>query len=146
MSGWVDNYNGPVGLMIPIGIGFSRILLGRAETPLNFVPVDYVSNSLIAVIAQSVTQFEENAKQGVKLDQVPIYNFGVDKKTCVKIEGIIRHGVAVCSRHPFENTAWAPSSGITTSIFIYSLFFYCLQLLPGLIIEGVLRILKKKFR
>lgn len=144
MPGWVDNFNGPVGLMIPIGIGFSRILLGRSECPLNFVPVDYISNSLIAVIAQSGKRFEEN--KGVALEQVPIFNYGVDKRTCIKIEGVIRYGISVCSKYPMENTVWCPGTSITTSLWIYKLHFFCLQLLPGLIAELVLRAFRYNFR
>lgn len=144
-AGWVDNFNGPVGLMIPIGIGFSRILLGNKECPLNFVPVDYISNSLIAIIAQSAEVLEEKKSQGVTVDEVPIFNYGVDKRTAIKITDIMRHGMEVCTNYPMSNMVWYPGTGITPSVLIYSIFFYIRQLLPGLVAELLLRTLKYKF-
>lgn len=143
-SGWVDNFNGPVGLMLPISIGFSRILLGKASCPLNFVPVDYISNSLIAVMAQSATHMEQN--RGQQLDEVPIYNYGVDKREAIKISEIMDHGMTIVAKYPMDNMVWYPSTTITTSVFLYSLFFYFVQLMPGLIAELLLRTLKYDFR
>lgn len=144
VSGWVDNFNGPVGLMIPIGIGFSRILLGEEFNPLNFVPVDYVSNSLISSMAQSALEFEKTPASA--MDQVPIFNYGVDKKTCLQIRGVIDYGIEICSLYPMENTVWAPATNITSSILVYKFYFYILQLLPGLFAELFLRIFNYKFR
>lgn len=144
VPGWVDNFNGPVGLMIPIGIGFSRILLGDSKCPLNFVPVDYISNSLIAVIAQSATHLEQT--KGLERDEVPIFNYGVEKTKCIKIEAIISNGIEICSKYPMENTVWYPNTAITPSILLYKLNFYFLQLLPGLIAELVLKTFRYNFR
>lgn len=131
--------------MIPIGIGFSRILLGDSQCPLNFVPVDYISNSLIAVIAQSATHLEQT-KGGVERDEVMIYNYGVEKSKSIKIEAIISNGIEICSKYPMENTVWYPNTAITPSILLYKLNFYFLQLLPGLIAELVLKTFRYNFR
>lgn len=129
--------------MIPIGIGFSRILLGNTETPLNFVPVDYISNSLITAIAQSAKRFQ---KQEQRVTQVPIFNYGVDKSTCIKIREVMSHGMEVCARVPMENMVWYPGTSITASVLLYKLYFYVLQLLPGFFAELLLITMKYKFR
>lgn len=145
-AGWVDNFNGPVGLMIPIGLGFSRILLGKNTTRLNFVPVDYISNSFIAIMAQSTEELERNSKEGIQLDEVMIFNYGVDKTKGVKIEDLMSYGENMCAKYPFESMIWYPGASITNSIFLYKCFFYVLQLFPGLIAELLLRTLGYKFR
>ena len=47
VPGWVDNYNGAVGIAALGGLGIMRIADFEANTKISFIPVDMVSNALI---------------------------------------------------------------------------------------------------
>jgi len=46
--GWIDNFNGPSGLFIACGMGLLRSMIGKPDAIADIVPVDIVSNVIIA--------------------------------------------------------------------------------------------------
>jgi fatty acyl-CoA reductase len=38
--GWIDNFNGPIGLMVGSGKGVVRTLFGVSNATIDYVPVD----------------------------------------------------------------------------------------------------------
>lgn len=142
--GWVDNFNGPVGIMLPVAIGISRILLGRTTCHLNFVPVDYVSCSLIAAIAQTAVHLGSTTL--VRIPEVPIYNYGMAKEKSVDIGDVMHFGLIYIAKYPVENMMWYPSVFTSSSVLIYKIVFALTQLLPGLFVDVLLRLAKQKLR
>lgn len=49
LSGWVDNLNGPIGLMVGGGKGVIRSVHCNAEYNAEVIPVDMAINGLIAI-------------------------------------------------------------------------------------------------
>lgn len=47
--GWVDNLNGPVGIMVAGGKGVLRSMYCKAEYNAEVIPVDFAINGLIAI-------------------------------------------------------------------------------------------------
>lgn len=58
LPGWVDNLNGPTGVMIGAGKGVIRSMLCNGELKSEVIPVDIAINGLI-VIPYYVTQLKE---------------------------------------------------------------------------------------
>jgi len=50
--GWVDNLNGPTGLMVAAGKGVIRSMHCKADYNAEVIPVDMAINSVIAIIYQ----------------------------------------------------------------------------------------------
>lgn len=48
MKGWVDNFNGPVGLMVGGAKGVLRTLYLNPEVNLDFMPVDVAIRAMIS--------------------------------------------------------------------------------------------------
>lgn len=48
-KGWVDNLNGPTGLMIGVGKGVIRSVLVDEKNRSEVIPVDYAINGLIVI-------------------------------------------------------------------------------------------------
>ena len=46
--GWIDNFNGPSGLFIACGMGLLRSMIGKPDAIADIVPVDIVSNVILA--------------------------------------------------------------------------------------------------
>jgi len=40
--GWIDNFNGPVGIMVGSGKGIIRTMFGDQNATIDYVPVDIV--------------------------------------------------------------------------------------------------------
>lgn len=49
LPGWVDNLNGPVGIMIAAAKGVLRTLLCNGELSGECIPVDFAINGLIGI-------------------------------------------------------------------------------------------------
>lgn len=49
MPGWVDNLNGPVGVMIGAGKGVIRTMLCDGTLSAQVIPVDIAINAIIAI-------------------------------------------------------------------------------------------------
>ncbi|CAF4317216.1 unnamed protein product, partial [Rotaria magnacalcarata] len=47
--GWVDNYNGPSGLVVATGKGMLRTMLGSNNAIADIVPVDVCVNMMICI-------------------------------------------------------------------------------------------------
>lgn len=143
VRGWVDNFNGPVGIMIPIAFGISRILLGRRDCRLNFVPVDFITNSIIVAISQEGVKTQNKDEP---IENVPIYNFGMQKSKCVDIDHVIENGMGEVAKYPLENMVWYPSTIITSSLLFYKIFFTVVQLFPAIVLDTILRVFGQKLR
>lgn len=65
MAGWVDNWNGPTGLVSAVGKGLFRTMLCEANYVADMVPVDIVINLMIAAAWRTAT---------AKPDSLLIYN------------------------------------------------------------------------
>lgn len=75
--GWVDNFNGPIGLAAAGSTGIYRFMNMKSDTCLDFQPVDVVAKSIILS-----TWKQANVRESLSGD-LPIYNsssFGKCKK------------------------------------------------------------------
>lgn len=49
VPGWVDNLNGPIGLLVGAGKGVIRSMHCKGENKGQFIPVDYAINTSIVI-------------------------------------------------------------------------------------------------
>lgn len=49
IPGWVDNLNGPIGLLVGGGKGVIRSMYCKGENEGHFIPVDYAINASIVI-------------------------------------------------------------------------------------------------
>jgi fatty acyl-CoA reductase len=55
MAGWVDNWNGPTGIIAAAGKGFFRSMLCHENKVADLVPVDIVINLMICAAWRTAT-------------------------------------------------------------------------------------------
>lgn len=55
MAGWVDNWNGPTGIIAAAGKGFFRTMLCHENKIADLVPVDVVINLMICAAWRTAT-------------------------------------------------------------------------------------------
>jgi alcohol-forming fatty acyl-CoA reductase len=50
IAGWMDNFNGPVGLLVGCGIGLTRTLYCSPDNIADFIPVDVAIKAMIIAV------------------------------------------------------------------------------------------------
>lgn len=55
LPGWVDNLNGPVGIMVGAGKGVIRSMLCNEKYHAEVIPVDFAINFLISIAHKAAT-------------------------------------------------------------------------------------------
>jgi len=60
IPGWVDNTNGPTGVIAGVGKGILRVIRGNSELMVDLIPVDFSINLMIAVAWFTATQNKYN--------------------------------------------------------------------------------------
>lgn len=74
IPGWVDNLNGPTGILIGAGKGVIRTMLCNTELNADIVPVDVTINSMLIVAWKIGSQ--------PRKDEVDVYNITYSKVQC----------------------------------------------------------------
>lgn len=48
--GWIDNFNGPAGMLLGCGKGILRVNWANENVRLDYVPVDYIVKGMVGLI------------------------------------------------------------------------------------------------
>ncbi|XP_076163787.1 putative fatty acyl-CoA reductase CG5065 isoform X2 [Ptiloglossa arizonensis] len=127
--GWIENMNGPTGLMIGAGKGVIRTILCNYEYQLNVIPCDMAINSIIALAW----------KVGLEKPEKPIY-MNVTNGT----ENPISWGFAVdvgkkyATTYPFTGILWYPGGSLTTMKFYHWLRVVLFHFLPAYMLDTII--------
>ncbi|CAG9797074.1 unnamed protein product [Chironomus riparius] len=104
--GWVDNLNGPVGIMVAGAKGVLRSMLCNGDFKGECIPVDFAINGIIG-IAKSVATMKE------KPSEIPVFNVTCHPESKQTWEYILEEGRKMVQKYPFEFGLWLPGGGIT---------------------------------
>ncbi|ETN59999.1 hypothetical protein AND_008394 [Anopheles darlingi] len=122
--GWVDNFNGAAGMVVPACRGLLYWIRGKEDVSLDVIPVDYCVNALLAVgwdNARSNRKRMEDAEHPVRVYNYvsqgnPLYNRDVGS---LVVAGLQTTVARIFGRY---------ASPITSSVFIRQLIIYWLLL------------------
>lgn len=105
MPGWIDNFNGPTGLLLACGIGLLRTMCSDPDVVSDFTPVD---TSIKAMIVAAW-------RRGIvdKVDPLPVYNCSTSLQRSFTTGFIVRMGETLSSEVPVNNMLWKPGGSIT---------------------------------
>ncbi|XP_014485791.1 PREDICTED: uncharacterized protein LOC106750169 [Dinoponera quadriceps] len=131
--GWVDNLQGPTGLMIGAGKGVIRSMLCNSNYMINMIPCDMAVNATIALGWQV----------GMKKPVEPLFlNVTVNEENLISWNHALETGKKHMLANPFSQPLWYPGGGLTSSRIRHWLVVVLLHLIPaylldiGLIITG----------
>uniref|UniRef100_A0A182NV71 Fatty acyl-CoA reductase n=1 Tax=Anopheles dirus TaxID=7168 RepID=A0A182NV71_9DIPT len=71
--GWVNNFNGPAGMVVPVIRGQVYWCYGADDATVHMVPVDYCVNALLAVAWDNARRIQY--PEPVKREVIPVYNY-----------------------------------------------------------------------
>ncbi|XP_045531138.1 putative fatty acyl-CoA reductase CG5065 [Pieris brassicae] len=137
LPGWVDNLNGPVGLMLGAGKGAIRSMLCDGSLFAQVIPVDTAINAIIAI-----GMIEGLRKE--KSDVIPIYNINTGHQKPTTWGDVLKIGKDYGRKFPLAWPLWYPNGDITTNYALHEFKRIFYHLLPAYCIDFLLLITGQK--
>ncbi|XP_017147108.1 fatty acyl-CoA reductase 1 isoform X1 [Drosophila miranda] len=137
IPGWVDNMNGPTGLMIGCGKGVIRSVLVNQEYKAEVIPVDYAINGLIVI------PYEFN-KQAKRPSQVPVYNITNADHRKMTMGTVVELSKRINRQIPLNAGLWYPDPCVTTNRFYHNINVALFHWLPAYFLDFLLLLFGQK--
>ncbi|CAG9767884.1 unnamed protein product [Ceutorhynchus assimilis] len=128
LKGWVDNWNGPTGIIAAAGKGLFRTMLCDKTKKADLVPVDTVINLMI-VSAWRIAS--------CKTKEIPIYNCVTGQRKPIKWNTFIEICFKYLRIHPLSDINWYPDGSVTASRSVNFFKRYLFHWLPAYLIDSV---------
>jgi alcohol-forming fatty acyl-CoA reductase len=129
--GWIDNFNGPVGLLVGSGLGITRTMFCDPDNIADFTPVD------ICIKAMIISAYKRALDDRVVL---PIYNCCTSNYRCATLGQIIDIGRLISYEIPLDQGVWAPGGRLTSSRMLNYIKVLFVHFLPALLIDVLIKI------
>ncbi|XP_072751664.1 fatty acyl-CoA reductase 1-like [Anoplolepis gracilipes] len=143
IKGWLDNFNGPVGLMVGCGKGIIRVLYYNSSLRDNYVPIDIVVKAMIVAGWKRGVMNKKNDTQNF---HPPVYNCSTNHSTNPSRYALMKISEKIIEENPLEDIIWPPGVITTKSYFFYRILVLLLHIIPAIFIDGLLRIASKSPR
>jgi len=137
LPGWVDNLNGPTGLMIGCGKGVIRSVLVNQQNKAEVIPVDYAINGLIVI------PYEFN-KQAKRPTNVPVYNITNADHRKMTMGTVVEMSKRINKQFPFNAGLWYPDPCVTTNQLYHNFNVALFHWLPAYFLDFLMLILGQK--
>ena len=118
-----------------VGCGVVRSLIGNTEINVDFIPVDFVCNTLITAAWSN---------SFIKSKTIPVYHSSSGQLNPVKMTYMAETFRKYSTIYPTKNILWRPSYSYTTNISVHCIKQILYHFLPALIYDMVLRMQNKK--
>ncbi|XP_071052567.1 fatty acyl-CoA reductase 2-like [Onthophagus taurus] len=127
--GWVDNFNGPLGLFTAAGTGVLKVCLMDQDSVPETIPVDFAINTIIC-------SGYERANTTYAI--TPTINLTSGRKYPYTWREIIEAYTEQGLKYPFKHVLWHPGAYVTKSYYVFLICSFLFQIIPALIIDFLL--------
>ncbi|XP_014293865.1 putative fatty acyl-CoA reductase CG5065 [Halyomorpha halys] len=128
MAGWVDNWNGPTGIIAAAGKGFFRTMLCHENKAADLVPVDIVINLMICAAWKTAT---------TRPSGIMVYNCCTGQKAPITWKKFVQQCFESMRKHPLGDLMWYPDGKARSSRLINALNKYTLHYVPAYLLDAV---------
>ncbi|KAJ8973658.1 hypothetical protein NQ317_002932 [Molorchus minor] len=136
IPGWIDNFNGPVGLLIAGGIGLLRVTLCDPERKPDYIPVDTLIKMLIVCTKERLLNKD--------LDDVLVYNAASGGRAICKNGDLVELGRSLTWNAPCSQIIWYPNFSMTSNWYVYYTMHLLFHMLPALFVDGLRKLSGRK--
>ncbi|XP_017779308.1 PREDICTED: putative fatty acyl-CoA reductase CG5065 [Nicrophorus vespilloides] len=134
--GWVDNLNGPVGILVASGKGVLRSVLCNEKYYAEFIPVDCAINALIIFAFFRGTE---------KKRETYVINITTPRDIVeITWAEVMNKGRVAMWKYPFEWMLWYPNGTIRTNVYIHWLIMILFQWIPAILLDILFFILRRE--
>lgn len=134
VPGWLDNFNGPVGLLVACAIGIMRTTYGNPNTVSDYTPVDIAIKAMITVAWK-------HGRQKIPMD---VYNCSTANVRHITMGQMIDIGRDLARDVPFDKMLWAPGGCITEYRALNYVRVIMFHILPAFFVDQIFRLTGKK--
>uniref|UniRef100_A0A1B0G9J6 Fatty acyl-CoA reductase n=1 Tax=Glossina morsitans morsitans TaxID=37546 RepID=A0A1B0G9J6_GLOMM len=150
VSGWIDNFYGPTGVIAGAATGIIRTVRCRPHGFADMVPVDMCVNSIIAAswdIAKKYNSTITLKENGEKLTLTPkVYNFCSSKENKITWGDFTNKTANYGTMYPTTKAIWYICYANRPNRIMHLLSIFCLHYLPATILDCFSLIIGKKPR
>lgn len=135
IAGWVDNWNGPTGIIAAAGKGFFRTMLCHEDKVADLVPVDVVINLMICAAWRTATN---------RPDGIAVYNCCTGLQKPITWKEFVNHSFTAMRKNPLGEMMWYPDGTCRSNWITNSISAFALHILPAHILDFFSRIAGKQ--
>ncbi|PSN39593.1 Fatty acyl-CoA reductase 1 [Blattella germanica] len=130
--GWLDNFNGPVSLLVGGGKGVVRAIYADPQAIVDFMPVD-------VAIKVTILAAWHRSKLGTLVEPM-VFNGTCGTKRRVSLQRLVDMGLEISTANPFENMIWIEYGHISLNKYRFYWRMAYTQLLPALFIDAIIKL------
>ncbi|XP_055629552.1 fatty acyl-CoA reductase wat-like isoform X1 [Toxorhynchites rutilus septentrionalis] len=135
LVGWIDNLNGPFGLLLGCATGIVRTTNLDLNLSMNWMPVDVsIKGAIITAWKQSL----------VPSSELMVYNNAVEQHKTITHRFLMEAGSSICLRVPMSKTLWFPGVNATKCKYWFYTLFFWLQIVPSVLVDLLLKLTGKQ--
>ncbi|KAL0281194.1 UNVERIFIED_CONTAM: hypothetical protein PYX00_002256 [Menopon gallinae] len=135
VAGWVDNWNGPTGLIAAAGKGFFRTMLCDGNNVADIIPVDLVINLMIVAAWRTANS---------RSDEMLVYNCCTGIQKPILWNTFVNSCIYYLQKHPFTGLFWYPDGCCRSNWLLNKLSVLTLHTIPAYFLDGLCRLIGKK--
>lgn len=136
VAGWVDNWNGPTGIIAAAGKGFFRTMLCHEEKIADLVPVDIVINLMICAAWRTA--------HSTRRDGIMVYNCCTGQQVPITWREFVDYSFLAMRRNPLCDLMWYPDGQCQSNWLLNSIYAFTFHILPAHVIDLFRRFTGKK--
>ncbi|XP_068632586.1 putative fatty acyl-CoA reductase CG5065 [Battus philenor] len=133
-EGWIDNWFGATGMLTAVGMGYIRVLFGKASNIVDLIPVDYVTNLIIAAAAKCD-----------RCDTISVFNSCSSGSNPVTMEYLNKKFIEEIVRFKLNAVPY-PTITFTENPYILRTIIFIAHIVPAYILDCFLRLIGKEPR
>lgn len=132
LPGWIDNLNGPSGLVAGVGKGLLRALKADPQLVGDMLPVDIPINLMIAAAW--------NRAMNQTSKEIVVYNCSTGSLNPITWRQFNEYGLAAWEKYPTKGLMWYPSTSFSTHPLAYKTEVSLYHYLPAYLFDTAARI------
>ncbi|CAG9772444.1 unnamed protein product [Ceutorhynchus assimilis] len=130
-EGWIDNFNGPVGLLLAGGSGLLRTVYGGRKVDTDYIAVDNVVKLMITAGWHKVNYSNK--------DELSIYHASKYNQVANNQEQLVKLGKRLYWDVPFAKKIWFPGNTMTHCWYNYFINVLLFHMIPAVMVDLLLR-------
>lgn len=135
LSGWVDNWNGPTGIVSAVGKGIFHTIMCNEESIADFIPVDLVINLMVAAAWKTAL---------TKPATMTIYNCCTGEVRPITWGRLVSLAIEKMRIHPLEGAFWYPTGILRRNRLLNAMHSILAHYVPAYILDILARMAGKK--
>lgn len=138
VSGWINNYYGPIGIVYGVCLGVLHVFYADGKQKAQLVPVDYCVNALLASAWDRAKRYQ--------LTTAPVYNFVPKPNKMIDWDTFCTDLFKTGMKNPPIKTFGHSEFTMTSNLLYAKILHFFYHLLPAMLLDSVLKIVGHKFR